>query len=214
MMISIPTRGVVFTDTLSSVFEFYDSEHDEVVFTETSPVSTARNIIAKEFLASKHYALLMIDDDEVLPLNALFYANELLNDETVVVIDCPSKRTGKSNIWHNKDGSIAASGFGCALFTRKIFETIPEPWFDLSPRRRMEKRNGDWFFPEIDDAPPNSNGGEDVSFSLKLLEHGFKIVEVPGLVCTHLEYELFNSENRATEILEIRRWDEITGPPA
>jgi hypothetical protein len=201
---AMPTSGVVFTEALYSV-----GKPD--FMTETAPVSAARNQIVEAFLKSDATHLLTVDYDEVVPKQAILPMLAL--NASVVVIDCPSKATGKSNIFRNDDGIIAATGFGCALFTRQVFETIPDPWFDLSPRRKLEKHGGKWTFPTIDDAPPNPWGGEDLNFCVKLKEHGFTIVDVPGLVCTHLEYEPFLTEKRATELLPIRRISVITGPP-
>jgi len=213
MFFGIPSRGIVFTETLNALQD-ESTQADRIYITTISPVSSARNEIVQQFLKTNERYLFMLDDDEVMPFGVVTKMINLLSeDELAVVIDCPSKKTGRSNVFRNKNGSIAATGFGCALFTRKVFETIPEPWFDLSPRRRVEKRNGNWYFPVIDDAPPNPYGGEDINFSLKLKEYGFNIVSVPDTVCTHLSYEGFNRDNRATEILTIERYHEISAPP-
>lgn len=152
----------------------------------------------------------MIDDDTVPPLGTL---SRLLNaKEDIVVVDTPSKVTGKSNIFQNKNGEIVASGFSCALFTRRVFETIPGPWFDLAPRRSVKKRNQNYIFQEvIGDA--NGWGGEDINFSIKARDHGFKIKKLDGVQCTHLDYQPFTSENRAVQVLNIERYEELNGPP-
>lgn len=212
IFIGVPTRGIIFTETIKPILEIIRDD-DDYLLTTISPVSQARNEIVRAFLASAQDFLFMVDDDEVIPIEGHQALYDMEGDSDVIVIDSPSKRTGRSNIFRNKDGSIAATGFGCALFTRKVFETIPEPWFDLSPRRTVEKVNGNWKFPVIEGAEPNPWGGEDINFCMKLHEHGFKIRDVPGLTCTHLEYEPFTNEERATRLLEIKRYEEISGPP-
>ena len=205
MFIGIPTRGVIFTQTLKSLSDNLINQNYKIYLTQISPVDKARNDIIRSFLESKDDYLFMLDDDEVMPKNAL--EAMLGANKDIVVIDAPAKKTFKSNIFKNKDGSIEASGFGCALFKRKVFETLPT-WFDLSPRRKMEY-DGKYTFPIIDDAKPNDWGGEDVNFSLKLKEYGFDIYQLEGFVCKHLEYEPFNNDKRAVKILEIKSYDEI-----
>ena len=208
IFVGVPTRGVVFTKTVKGILDSFRKEEHELYFETINPVSDARNNIVKKFLSGYCSHLLMIDDDEVLTPEILSKIKKKTNEGfDIVVVDAPAKKTSKSNIFKNKDGSIVASGFGCALFSRKVFETIPDPWFDLSPRRRMEY-NGEYSFPIIDDAPPNEWGGEDVNFSLKLKEYGFEIYQAEG-VCEHLEYEPFNNDKRATKILEIKTYDQI-----
>ena len=207
VLLGIPTRGIIHTEVIAAVA----SQFPDVMMTTIAPVSDARNHLVEQFLSYPQFThLWMLDDDEVPPPMALLSMLSLNKD--VVVIDCPSKRTNKSNIFRNDDGTIAASGFGCALFTRRVFEEIPSPWFSLNPRRTLEKNNGNFRFPPIDDAPENTWGGEDINFSLKLTESNLGITEAPG-ICTHLEVEELQKENRATEILNIRRYESISGSP-
>ena len=210
LFVGIPTRGVVFTQTLKSLADNLIGFDWKLYLTQMNSIDKARNDIVGAYLASKDDFLLMLDDDEIMPENALQMMTGVNKD--IVVIDAPAKRTGKSNIFFNNDGDIAASGFGCALFKRKVFEKIPAPWFDLLPRRKIEKIAGQWSFPIIDEIRPNEWGGEDINFSIKLREAGYKINTLP-YICQHLEYEPFNSEKRATKILEIRKYDAITGDP-
>ncbi len=216
ILVAVPTRGVVFTETLNAlkfIGEWSGNLDVEFIgprFTEISPVSKARNEIAHDFLTSGCDLLWMVDDDEVPPVNALKNLLELNAD--IAVIDCPSKGNGKSNIFKNKDGEIVASGFGCALFKKEVFTALSmvtnEP-FSLLPRRIVNKRGGLYTFEEVE-GEENAWGGEDINFSLKVRDLGFEIKQAEG-VCTHLEYEPFNSERRAIELLKINRYDEIKG---
>lgn len=216
IFIGIPTRGVIYTDTSEYLYDVVVTDHSGQIvlppfFTNVAPVSMARNLIVEKFMASEADYLYMIDDDEVPPLGVV--QAMIAKNAPVVVIDCPSKHSGKSNIFKNDDGTIAATGFGCALFKREVFQRLQGKWFDLYPRRTVEKSGGKWVFPILDDAPPNSWGGEDINFCMKLQEHGIPIITVEGAVCTHLEAVELQKEHRATEILTINRYDTITGSP-
>jgi hypothetical protein len=203
VFVGIPSRGVVFAETLRAI-------PDPDVITTTQPVEAARNEIIQAFLWSTDTHLWMIDDDEVPPLGIIWKMLEA--NQPVVVVDAPAKKSGKSNVFRNSDGTVAATGFGCALFQRKVFETIPAPWFTRDKRRHVVKMGGFYSFPEQEGAA-NPWGGEDIEFSMKLWYNAINIHVLDGVTCTHLEYEPFNQPDRATRILDIKRYTEITGPP-
>lgn len=208
--LGIPTRGVVFTETLKAAFLNLGGVTWQFGLFTLSPVSEARNTMVREFLKTNCTHLFTLDDDEVPPVGIL---KKMLDaGQPVVVVDAPAKRTGRSNIFRDKDGTIAATGFGCALFKREVFEKLHDPWFSLLPRRTVRYRSGKHVFTTIDDAPENPYGGEDVNFSLKLKDNGIEIVALDE-ICTHLEYEPFNTDRRAVETLLINRYTEITDRP-
>jgi GT2 family glycosyltransferase len=58
---------------------------------------------------------------------------------------------------------IQGVGMACTLIKRKVFETVPKPWF----------------FPE-------PNIGEDLSFCIRAREAGYKIYCDTNLICGHV----------------------------
>jgi len=210
IFVGIPTRGIIFTETLIGVSENLKGKTYSLMPIVKEPVDAARNFIISKFLESDADYLWTIDDDEVSPpgtLDAMIAA-----DKPVVCVDAPAKKTGKSNVFRNLDGTVAATGFGCALFKREVFESLEKPWFSLAPRRQLIKRNRCYEFPIVDNTI-NPWGGEDVNFSLKLREKGYELYVLDGFVCDHLEYEQFARQERATRVLPIIRYSGITGAP-
>jgi ribosomal protein L33 len=167
-------------------------------------------MLIKTFLESKGTHILLLDDDEVMPKGLLKKMLDM--SSPIVIADAPSKGSGKSNIFRNKDGEIVATGFGCALIRREVFAELEKPYFSLKPWRHVKKIKGDYEFPVHLEDQANPWGGEDVNFSIKLREAGYKIKAVED-ICSHLEYSHFNTDKRATQLLEIKKYDKITEAP-
>lgn len=210
--ISIPSRGVVFSEVLNAIFrEVKTVKHWRLHIVAEEPVDNARNVLIDAFLESTGTHILLLDDDEVLAPGML--AAMVGMNEDVVVADAPAKKTGKSNIFRNKDGEIVATGFGCALIKKEVFQKLEKPYFDLKPWRNVEKKSGNYLFPVKDTDKANPWGGEDINFSIKLRDAGFKIKSMGDMVCAHLEYEPFNSDQRAIKLLDIKKYDKVTEAP-
>ena len=82
ILIAIPTFENITPDTYKSVYELDKGDHEVLFeFVRGYDVATARNRIAQKALNLKTDAVLMVDNDVVLPKNALL--NLLENDKEV-----------------------------------------------------------------------------------------------------------------------------------
>jgi hypothetical protein len=212
ILLGIPSRGIVFTETLySSLFELTNAGFPyNITFTQITPVDAARNNIWTQFVEGDYSHLVMMDDDVVMPalgIEKLLIANK----GEISFFNYPEKITKKSCTRLNDDGSVATAPFGCAMFSREIVALLPKNPFSLMPQRMSKKHNGKWQFPEIEHAEkPNPWGGEDVNFCVIAARAGIRMHQVPE-VATHLMYKPFQNEERAIQILTIERYESIEG---
>jgi cellulose synthase/poly-beta-1,6-N-acetylglucosamine synthase-like glycosyltransferase len=141
-----------------------------------SLVYIARETAANTFLDGDYDALLFIDSDMKVPVDLL--AKLVKADKDIVsglafkrfppYEPCIFKKCDRegTEFWLDyPKGLIEIQGVGmaCTLIKRKVFETVPKPWF----------------FPE-------PNIGEDLSFCIRAREAGYKIYCDTNLICGHV----------------------------
>lgn len=133
--------------------------------------------------------ILMMDTDQALPwkaLNNMFIELRQYNND-IVVVDAPSKDGSlQSNITYNPDGTLAFTGFGCAIYKREVFKKIPKPWFDSSYATTFETKNGKLVFTR-QDKYKDDNVGEDTNFFFKCVEFNIIIKLLKYFKCIHKE---------------------------
>jgi len=144
-----------------------------------SLVYTAREQAAETFLSGEYDALLFVDSDMVVPVDLL---TKLIEADKDVVSALAFRRTApyepcifkKCNTKDAKfyldypKGLVEIQGVGmaCTLIKRRVFETVPRPWFF-----------------------PHKTLGEDLSFCVRARKTGFKIFCNTELKCGHVTLE-------------------------
>lgn len=147
----------------------------------------ARNKEIKRCLSLGADYILMMDTDQAMPLNAVRMTDIENND--IVVVDAPSK-DGQldSHVQYHPDGTMAWTGFSCAVFKKDVFNRIDKPWFDSSVAYRFEIKAGKYVFTK-EKKYKDDNFGEDVDFYFKCKDAGIKIKIADGPKCIHKEVE-------------------------
>jgi GT2 family glycosyltransferase len=144
-----------------------------------SLIYTAREKAAEAFLDGDYDALLFIDSDMQVPIGLLAKLIEADKDivsalafkrfppyEPCIFKKCDREGT---EFWLDyPKGLIEIQGVGMAstLIKRKVFETVPKPWFFPEPKI-----------------------GEDLAFCIRVREAGFKIYADTELICGHVTQE-------------------------
>lgn len=156
ILLAVPTYETIYPDTFKSIWDL-ERGGNEVIFEfiRGYDVATARNKIAQRALDLKADYLFMVDNDVILPPDALI---KLLEDPKDVClgfykhrnkvdkqddITCVCKMgeqnffnqyTGKELSDLRKNGQyklqIHGGGMGCALIKTSVFERIKFPYFD------------------------------------------------------------------------------------
>jgi len=149
----------------------------------------ARNAEIKRALALQADFLLMMDADQTMPLEALNRFLQIDDKSDIIIIDAPSKNRNDSNVTYNPDGTVAWTGFSCAMIKTEVFNKIPYPWFDDRFAYTFEIKNGKYVYSKVEKYRLD-NVGEDVDFYFKCLEKGIKIKIITDIKCQHREVEL------------------------
>lgn len=155
---------------------------------------------SREYLANKAIELncthiLFVDDDILLPLNALdmlIQANEMFVAanyykrnpllESVVTAPGPDPLVGTHNvIIEAKQGDytpvpVNAAGLGAALINVELFRMMPKPWFEFVWETLPNGQKGRLLI------------GEDSHFLQKMLMGGLTPKVIPGLCCLHVDF--------------------------
>lgn len=163
-----------------------------------APVEHNRNAIARKFMADDTLPshLCMIDDDVIVPEGALAAMLEIRKP----VVSLPTPFLMDGNTYSNcapwpvdgvfdrslPDGPrwvswlirptgdeperISATGMGCILIERHVFDMLPLPYFAF----------------ERGDTPGVAPYGEDVYFSRACLRAGIEMWTIPSMACSHL----------------------------
>ena len=168
ILIAVPTFESIYPDTFKSIYDL-DKAGNECLFefVRGYDVATARNKIAQRAMDLKTDYVLMVDNDVVLPHDALI---NLLDDTKDICLGYYAHR-GTDNVYHGRTSIckvgymnypleseytaaemedleasgqykiiIHGGGMGCALIKTSLFGKIKYPWFDWV-NYDNEKRN-------------------------------------------------------------------------
>lgn len=158
ILIAVPTFESIYPDTFKSIYEMDKGGHDcEFEFVRGYDCATARNRIAQAAIDKDADYVLMVDNDVVLPVDALI---NLLDDAKDVCLGFYAHR-GTDNLYHGRTCvckigwfnypleseytaaelreleeagtykvAIHGGGMGCALIRTEVFRQMQYPWYD------------------------------------------------------------------------------------
>ena len=158
ILIAVPTFESIYPDTFKSIYEMDKGGRDcEFEFVRGYDCATARNRIAQTAIDRDADYVLMVDNDVVLPKDALI---NLLDDAKDVCLGFYAHR-GTDNLYHGRTCvcklgwfnypleseytaaelreleeagtykvAIHGGGMGCALIRTEVFRQMQYPWYD------------------------------------------------------------------------------------
>lgn len=171
LLIGILPRPLAYAQFWMSVLNMDRPPGSAFMMASGSRVDRQRNSVVREMLDGGYDYLLFLDDDHIVPKDALFRLLAHQKDFVtgLYVTRAAKPRTTQMMAVEDKFRSlrvedmakplieIDASGMGCALISRKLLQTVEPPWFQVSM-----------------DADGDVTG-EDVSFCRKAQRDGFKL---------------------------------------
>jgi hypothetical protein len=181
--VATPSRGLVHSRTVEAVlanirvagFRGWALTHD-------LPIPQAHERVCEIALATGADAVWLVEEDMIPPPLALAESLRLLGSGAdVVAVDYPAARDLSSIA--RRGGDIQWCFLGCTLVHRRVFETFVRPWFTTDTTYVI--RDGELVALPDDRPPEVRHGQQDIAFTRRVLESGFSIAEVPGLVAGH-----------------------------
>jgi hypothetical protein len=153
---------------------------------QLKPVDYARNVITEQFLKTDCTHILMIDADIIPPHNTpslLDYEKEIIGGLCPIMINGHLMYTlmnfngigqgysPQTEIKRNTLYEVDATGTGCLMVKREVFEQMQPPWFDY----------------ELEAGGTRVFSSEDYSFCRKAKESGCEIWVHTGYECGHVK---------------------------
>jgi hypothetical protein len=154
-------------------------------------VALARNAVVAKFLASKCSHLLFVDDDVILPDDAVvrlagvegagvalgcYVSHKVFGDGTrsfyVVVLRLSGGAEDVYRSWPVGVEEVAGGGAGCMMIARPVLEAIPYPWFRFQGTH-------------VAPAGQILSMGEDVDFCQRVRALGLKVWADGAVRCGH-----------------------------
>lgn len=172
------TRGLLFTEVENAVEKNIEGWPYQVFRTKDLTIPDSQNYLVEQALKTDATHLLFVEEDTVMPDNAI--SNMIFLDADVACVDYGV--AGYSCLTKDKDtGEILWCGLGCTLIKREVFEKLEKPYF----RSDKALLINNW--PEVQwiDAGKQAYGLQDIYFFMKAREKGIIIQQLPG-ECKHL----------------------------
>jgi len=190
ILFAVPTNDYILPRTNLAIAGICRREDIEYISITGSPTDQVRNGLGREILARKELTHLMMMDSDAWPyrmddakmvdllldcnadvataITPISFKGKIFGNVVVKTDDDPDEHF--ITHWEDKTEpfEVLGTGCGCILIKREVFEKTPWPWF-----RYLESEK------------EGARTGEDVFFSIKIREHGFKIVTNPFAVCDH-----------------------------
>lgn len=164
ILIAVPTYENICPEVFKAIYYLDRGEHTvHFDFFKGYDTATARNNIAMKAMQLKYDYVLMIDNDTIVPRNALL--NMLTPQKDIVIGFCPIKNTKskESALWRSKRAThsirfdqmpreprieIELGGMACVLIKTDVFREMPFPWFYFEQRRDGFQSSEGYYFCE------------------------------------------------------------------
>lgn len=171
--VCMATRGLIFTEVEEALEKNLVGWPCQIFRTKDLVIPDSQNYLVDKALATNATHLLFVEEDNVMPDNAL--VNMMLLNADIACVDYGV--SGYSCLTKDKNtGEILWCGLGCTLIKREVFEALEKPYF------RSDKALLLNYWPEIRwiDAGKQAYGLQDIWFFMKAREKGFIIKQLPG----------------------------------
>lgn len=195
LAILMPTRGLVFGETVRSLVENVKDFETEWKFAIGLPIPDCHNYVVEEALKTDCDYFLFVEEDMFLPEGAV---KRMYGQGDIVALDYPVD-SGHGTV-QRKCGEVIFCGLGCTMIRREVFERMERPWFETDKSLRITSQ--DPFEYEVWDVP-YKYGGQDMLFCHKARELGYKIQAIEG-EAQHLRVRQLDDRkyNQGAQVIE------------
>lgn len=173
----IPTRGLVFTETIKGILDGFEGREYKIYLSHNLPTPDSFNQLVNQALADGCELVFITNDDVVVSREIIDHLMEA--DKPIAC--CAVPLLPNFSGYYEKDGEITLCGTSCLLVKREVFEHLDTPYFRTDIR--YVTYGGEEH--EVVAQQDNNFGGEEVYFCRQAQKKGYKIHLVPGM-CRHL----------------------------
>lgn len=201
ILIAIPCKNDIQADTFKSIYdlEIPDGFETEFQYFYGYAIAQVRNLIANWMVNGPYDYLLAVDHDMILPKDTLIKMiqhdkdfvsgvyRQRLPEQHIELYDSNYVRLPIENVTGDLL-RIGASGFGCVLIKKQVFQKLTFPHF------------------EYHENPDSSKiFSEDVDFCKKANEAGFELYADTSILCGHIGEQIYTVELAKNPIKERLR---------
>jgi hypothetical protein len=187
VLVAMLTRGQVTTRWAISFRNLQLPPNSNFEFIEALPFHHARNEAAGDMLKGGFQWLFFLDDDVIPPDDVIYrlmsrgadivsglYYRRKHPIYPVAMMEMPNgeKSVYIPNLELGKMYDVHMVGAGCLLIHRRVFETVPRPWFEWRADRM--------------DLPEPERCSEDYAFCKNARKYGFKVYLDTSVQCHHI----------------------------
>ena len=167
LAILIPSRGLVFSETIDEVLREAAPFHYQIFFAHSRPIPECFNEPMEKILQGSFDYVWIVEEDMVLPKGIL---KELLDlGQPIATSDYPAVE-GVMCVKRDNEGKVLYTGTGCLLIERGVLELVDKPVFNTE---NMYGEDGK-FLGKRDPREP-IYGQHDVHFFMQIRSLGIPI---------------------------------------
>jgi hypothetical protein len=225
--ICLPSRGLVFSKTIESVFEGIGALKSinldsEVFMSHDKPIPDCHNFVVSGALKNKDIdTILLMEEDNFLFPQA--FVELIQSPFDVTTVQYNDKNGSPHGIIHyNEAGEIIWGGLGSTAVKRKVFESLGEPYFRTDHLyRNIKKKNVNgrlvtdyeeidattkWNGKEfVEHRDKYKYGGLDIDFYTRVRKNGFTIGKLENHRGHHFELIKLGEKYTNNGFHEIRQ---------
>lgn len=182
-----PTRGLEFSESADSVEKALASYEHTKLRTWDKPIPDSFNALVRLALETSAQEFFFVEEDVVIPEDSIPILRSLALD--VAAINYPNKYDPSFISEHRfaDSGEICWISLGCTLVKRRVFERIPEPWFETG--KAIAREHPGRKIVLVDAAQDRAYGNQDQFFCFMAKSAGFSIGSANGILCRHLRLD-------------------------
>jgi hypothetical protein len=188
-----PSRGLLFSESEDSCWRELRYFEYERLPVHDKPIPDCFNYLVAQFLETDSSHALFVEEDVVLPEGAIGAMIAL--DADISAVNYRLKTDARFSEMRYQ-GKLMWVSLGCTMVKRKVFETLPRPWFStdyalslISTGSACKEKFWDLQY------SPRQYAGQDSYFSFTALKAGFTIGVVPDMLCDHLKLDALGEPN-------------------